>query len=167
MNSPNNIFRRRPPLLRRVSIIPGFDFEEPEPENELVNRIRTRLSSNSNSNDSEISELENLLKENRKQKSELERYKRNYRNMMDNIPKNVVKNLVKRDRMCSICLEDSSEFDTNYILTSCFHIFHEKCIKESHSSLSTRCPLCRHDLKFSFYKKFQIDVKTNDTQFFE
>ena len=77
---------------------------------------------------------------------------------MENIPLNVIKNIMGDDK-CSICLENSCNFDNNFVITSCFHIFHEKCLLESRQ-FNFKCPLCRNYLKHSFYKKFQLSIVT-------
>ena len=155
--------RIRPPILRNNLILPSInnliysiDFSDDEEKHEEILNNIPILSQRERAAD--------ILTENRKEKKELKFYKHNYRKMMDNIPMNIIKQIVRKDR-CSICLNENVEFNENYVITSCFHTFHEKCLKESQNFNDT-CPLCRTNLKNSYYKKFQINVLSKGTDSF-
>ena len=161
-------FRRRPPLRRRLLDI---GFSNPfEPEDEEINRerrdlvrgLRDRFSHMNIEED--IANINNTFEKHRKEKKELVGYKKNYKKMMKGIPNLIVKKLVS-DNKCSICLEDSVNFEENYLITSCFHVFHEKCIKES-NTFSKRCPLCRGDLSNTFCKKIKMDINDKGVEEF-
>ena len=174
MYSESNIphIRRR----RNALILPNinnylYDFEnnivdsDEEKETDVVNRIKNRLSTSILSTNPEVDDLEELLAENRKKKLELKHYKHNYQKLMENIPLNVIKKIMGDDK-CSICLENSCNFDNNFVITSCFHTFHEKCLLESRQ-INFKCPLCRNNLKHSFYKKFQLSIVTKGVESLE
>lgn len=94
----------------------------------------------------------------------LEKYKENYLKTVKNIPLHLVKEKIINNK-CSICLENENKIGENYVLTVCFHTFHEDCLIQA-VNINNKCPLCRTELKHSFYKKIQIDISDKEICYF-
>ena len=167
---PSVIRRRFRPPMRRPSILPSllyrpidFDFDNlSHPHSQIVDRLRAKYS-----DDNDIEELDTVLETQSKKNKELEIYKTNYQQMMQKIPTSVIKDIMtKNESKCSVCLDDHKDiFNETFIITSCFHLFHEKCLTRSFS-FNKKCPLCRSNLKNTYYKKFQINIINKDISTF-
>lgn len=105
-------------------------------------------------------EIKNLKEHNKN----LNKFKTNYKHTITKLPTEIIKEKISNNK-CSICLEDKTKIGKNILLTSCFHVFHEECLKESMKTTS-KCPLCRFDLNQSFYKEIQIDISFKDVSSF-
>lgn len=152
------LYRRRQSLMSRLGNFSSFlnDSDEDEvlvEQRNLISNLRTNTSESSLET---IERLSNNLKKEEKEKRELKKYKESYKKMVSDIPRYIIKHICSHNK-CSICLEEGIDFDNIYVITGCFHIFHEKCIKES-QHFNFRCPLCRNNLRNSFYKKVQLNI---------
>ena len=64
---------------------------------------------------------------------------------MQQVTTNRIYNLhCKKDKICSICLDESRITTKDCFATICGHIFHEKCIKRHFAVVSQKCPICNH-----------------------
>lgn len=157
----NQIRRRRRflPLLSRRNL---FEFN-----NVIIDRLRIKFGQ-----DADFDELNILLNSNKnkindleKNNKNLEKYKENYFKIMDNLPTETIKYIVKENK-CAICLEEKTEIDKIFVITTCLHLFHEDCLNES-MILNKRCPICRVNLSNSYCKKFEFGIINKDTDFFD
>lgn len=151
--------RRRRPPLRRSLLLPLYQnpFNSEEEDNdrrELITNLRRRYTDVNIEED--INSINSIFDKYKKEKKELEKYKNNYERLMKYIPSIVSKDIIKNNK-CAICLDDKINFEEVYYITSCFHIFHEKCIKEA-QNFNKRCPICRTDLRSSYYKKVKLSL---------
>lgn len=158
--SINIVRRRRPPLFNRRLLLNPINFDDFDLSSEDENESRTsqlvlRLRNRSEVSE-DLEELERVMRQNKKEKKELKIFKKNYKKMIDNIPNKIIKELISENK-CSICLEDNIQFDQTYIITSCFHIFHNNCLQES-QNFNKKCPLCRNNLTNSYYKKINFNI---------
>ena len=91
----------------------------------------------------------------------LKRFKQNYSKTINKLPIKFIKEKIT-ENSCSICLEDKTKIGENFIITTCFHVFHEECLKKSIMQNNSKCPLCRFELKQSFNKIVQININCKD-----
>lgn len=158
--------RRRPPItiLPNINFDLNFDIDSDEEEhNQIITRFKSRL--NITNDDNDILELQELLNESRTRKNQLNKLKDNYKIIIEKIPSYIIKDVIKND-CCSICLENKINFEEKYVITCCFHVFHEKCLKESCNRLTKLCPMCRTNLRGTFFKKFQLNIESKDIEEF-
>ena len=159
----------RQSLISRLSnfssLLDDDDEELPAEQSQIISNIKASISSSSlEAIDTYVKRLTTSLKKANKEKKELEKYKENYEKMVNYIPRYIIKHISSNNK-CSICLEENVNFDSIYVITPCFHIFHEKCIKES-QNFNFSCPLCRNNLKHSFYKKIKFSLSDIGTDNF-
>ena len=88
--------------------------------------------------------------------ADLEKYCKNYSRTMECIPTDVVMKLLNGTQ-CSICLTDSDRIGET-VITSCFHVFHKRCLDRAMQD-NKKCPMCRHDLTFTYSKNIQIGIE--------
>ena len=88
--------------------------------------------------------------------SKLEKYNKNYSKTMESIPSKVVLDLLKGNQ-CSICLTEADRLGET-VITSCFHIFHKECLDRAKEN-NKKCPMCRHDLTFTYSKNISIGIE--------
>ena len=152
----------RPPILHRPRRfqLPSINFNSIDFDDSSDDELLSHFANN----ESTMTELREKFKENKKKMKELEEYKKNYKNMIEKLPNHVLKKLVENNK-CSICMEDKIDFENTYIITSCFHVFHERCIKQAQQFNKT-CPICRGNLKNTYYKKFELEIKNKQSGFF-
>lgn len=156
--------RRRPPLRRPLLLSNSILYSNPfgsdnEQDNrdrsELISNLRTRFSHMNIEED--INNVNSIFDRHKKEKKKLEKFKKNYKKLIDKMPLKMLEDIVKNNK-CSICLEEKVDFEVKYLVTSCFHMFHEKCLQEA-QNFNKRCPMCRTDLHNSFYKKVQLKLE--------
>jgi hypothetical protein len=171
LNNNNNIIPTRPPIIPRRwgRLLPSisnnvFDFNDNNDDDDDDDDDRELLSNLEGNNDYVLTQLREKLDKDKKELKELRLYKKNFSKMINNIPNYVSKDIVKNNK-CSICLEENYTFEKDYIITSCFHVFHEECLKNSFR-FNIKCPICRGSLENTFYKKFQIEIINKQTGFF-
>ena len=124
-----------------------------------IRNHKKRMSSLCRKNKQLISENRNngkimtklILKGNR-----LERYDKNYLKTMESLPTKIIINLL-RDNKCPICLSEADRIGET-VITSCFHVFHKECLNRAMEN-NKKCPMCRHDLTFTYSKNVKIGIE--------
>lgn len=59
---------------------------------------------------------------------------------------------------CSICLENITNLENNYLITECKHCFHTNCLLKNISKNGFTCPFCRHQM----IEDDDVDDEAND-----
>ena len=140
--------------------------EKPDKESEEYKKIKRKIEShkkrytslkkkNRNLQDrvkNDGKQLAKLLLKNGK----LEKYNKNYSRTMECIPSEVVVNMLQKNQ-CSICLTEADRMGES-VITSCFHVFHKHCLNRAMES-NKKCPMCRHDLTFTYSKNIGIGIE--------
>ena len=159
-NSNNNVeFNRQKQLIDKLKEKYKFDGDISELSDLIIDADKIHCIKLEEEKEKRVileQDAKYLIQDNKK----LVNFKDNYLKTIENIPIDIIKEKISTNK-CSICLEDKTKIGDNIILTSCFHVFHEKCLNES-MRINSKCPLCRFNLKQSFYKKIEVNITCKD-----
>lgn len=84
--------------------------------------------------------------------------------MMRNYPKdNICKKIL--GNKCAICLEEY-KFNDKLVFTSCFHVFHKKCLNDCINNGTYNCPKCRFKFDNVGFMNIEMNLTITDIDFF-